>query len=138
MIDTGAGSTVLHIEAAKEKGCKVGPLDQVIFGIGGAPAALTEVPEIRLGQAFIKDQVLLSADMFKDIPNARKEYDAILGAEFMSKMRAVISYKKEEYFFDDLIDNDDEIEVPDVLNTDSLKRRIEKLLKNRQKECDFN
>ena len=88
MIDTGAGSTVLHIEAAKEKGCKVGPLDQVIFGIGGeAPAALTEVPEIRLGQAFIKDQVLLSADMFKDIPNARKEYDAVLGAEFMSKMR---------------------------------------------------
>ena len=27
MIDTGAGSTVLHIDAAKEKGCKVGPLD---------------------------------------------------------------------------------------------------------------
>jgi len=116
MIDTGAGSTVLHIEAAKAKGCKVGPLDQKIFGIGGeAPAALTEVPEIRLGQAFIKDQVLLSADMFKDIPGARKEYDAILGAEFMSKMRAVISYKEGRIFFrPDLIENDDEIEVPDV------------------------
>ena len=53
--------------------------------------------------------------MFKDIPNARKEYDAILGAEFMSKMRAVISYKEGRIFFrPDLIDNEDEIEVPDV------------------------
>ena len=116
MIDTGAGSTVLHIDAAKEKGCKVGPLDQIIYGIGGeAPAAKTEVPEIRLGQAAIKDQVLLSADMFKDIPNARKNYDAILGAEFMSKMRAVISYKEGRIFFrPDLINEDDEEEAPEV------------------------
>ena len=133
MIDTGAGSTVLHIEAAKEKGCKVGPLDQVIFGIGGeAPAALTEVPEIRLGQAFIKDQVLLSADMFKDIPNARKEYDAILGAEFMSKMRAVISYKEGRIFFrPDLIDNDDEIEVPDVPEYRFFKTKDRKTFKGK-------
>ena len=116
MIDTGAGSTVLHIDAAKEKGCKVGPLDQTIYGIGGeAPAAKTEVPEIRLGQAAIKNQILLSADMFKDIPNARKNYDAILGAEFMSQMRAVISYKEGRIFFrPDLINDDREEEAPEV------------------------
>ena len=116
MVDTGAGSTVLHIESAKEKGCKVGPLDQIIYGIGGeAPAANTEVPEIRLGQAAIKDQVLLSADMFKDIPNPQKNYDAILGAEFMSKMRAVISYKEGRIFFrPDLINDDGEEEAPEV------------------------
>ena len=118
MIDTGAHSTILHVEAAKAKGCKVGPMDQVINGIGGdAPAALTEVPEIRLGQAFIKDQVLLSADLFKDIPGARKDHDAILGAEFMTRMRAVISYKEGRIFFrPDLLDDDGEakaVEVPE-------------------------
>ncbi|MCP4849502.1 MAG: clan AA aspartic protease [Verrucomicrobiaceae bacterium] len=118
MIDTGAHSTILHIESAKAKGCKVGPLDQVINGIGGdAPAANTEVPEIRLGQAFIKDQVLLSADLFKDIPGARKDHDAILGAEFMTRMRAVISYKEGRIFFrPDLLNEEGEakaVEVPE-------------------------
>ena len=116
MIDTGAHSTILHVEAAKAKGCKVGPMDQVINGIGGdAPAALTEVPEIRLGEAFIKDQVLLSADLFKDIPGARKDHDAILGAEFMSRMRAVISYKEGRIFFrPDLIGEEGEAEAVKV------------------------
>ncbi len=118
MIDTGAHSTILHIESAKAKGCKVGPMDQVIHGIGGdAPAAKTEVPEIRLGQAFMKDLVLISADLFKDIPGARKDHDAILGAEFMSRMRAVISYKEGRIFFrPDLLDDDGEakaVEVPE-------------------------
>ena len=133
MIDTGAGSTVLHIEAAKEKGCKVGPLDQKIFGIGGeAPAALTEVPEIRLGQAFIKDQVLLAADMTKDIPGARKTYDAILGAEFMSKMHAVISYKEGRIFFrPDLLENNDEIEVPEAPEYRFFKTKDRKIYKGK-------
>lgn len=116
MIDTGAFSTILHVEAAKKKGCEVGPMDQVIRGIGGdAPAAVTKVPEIRLGEAIIKDQELLSADIFKDIPGARKDHDGILGAEFMSQMRAVISYKEGRIFFrPDLIGNEDEPEAPEV------------------------
>jgi predicted aspartyl protease len=109
MIDTGAGSTVLHIESAKKMGCDVGPMDQTIYGVGGeAPAAITGVDTIKLGEAVIKEQKLLSADMFKDIPGARKDYDAILGAEFMSQLRAVISYKEGRIFLrPDLVDDAD-------------------------------
>ena len=35
MIDTGAGSSVLHVDWAKECGCVVGPMDQTVSGIGG-------------------------------------------------------------------------------------------------------
>ncbi|MFT4546110.1 MAG: putative aspartyl protease [Verrucomicrobiales bacterium] len=113
MIDTGAGSTVLDVIAAKKKGCDVGPMDQKIYGVGGeAPAALTKVPEIKLGESIIKDQTLLAADLFKDIPGARRDHDAILGAEFMSQLRAVISYKEGRIFLrPDLVDNDEEEKV---------------------------
>ncbi len=113
MIDTGAGSTVLDVVRAKEKKCEVGPMDQKIFGVGGeAPAALTKVAEIKLGESVIKDQTLLAADLFKDIPGARRDHDAILGAEFMSQLRAVISYKEGRIFLrPDLVDNDEEIKV---------------------------
>jgi predicted aspartyl protease len=113
MIDTGAHSTIIDIIRAKEKGCDVGPLDQKVYGIGGeAPAALTKVREIKLGESIIKDQVLLSVDLFKDIPNAVRDHDGILGAEFMSQLRAVISYKEGSIFLrPDLVGNDDEIKV---------------------------
>lgn len=113
MVDTGAGSTVLDVVRAKEKDCKVGPMDKKIYGIGGeAPAALTEVAEIKLGESVIKDQTLLAADLFKDIPGARRDHDAILGAEFMSQLRAVISYKEGRIFLrPDLVGNDDEIKA---------------------------
>ncbi len=115
MIDTGAGSTVLHVESAKDMGCEVGPMDQVIQGVGGtAPAAITGVGEIKLGQSVIEDQKLLSADLFKDIPGARKDYDAIFGAEFMSQLRAVISYKEGRIFLrPDLVGHEGEVEVPE-------------------------
>ena len=35
MIDTGAGSSVLDVNWAKDTGCQVGPMDQVVYGIGG-------------------------------------------------------------------------------------------------------
>jgi predicted aspartyl protease len=113
MVDTGAGSTVLDVVRAKEKGCEVGPMDQTIYGVGGeAPAALTKVAEIKLGESVIKDQTLLAADLFKDIPGAVRDHDAILGAEFMSRLRAVISYKEGRIFLrPDLVDDDDEIKV---------------------------
>ncbi|MEZ5301335.1 MAG: aspartyl protease family protein [Verrucomicrobiales bacterium] len=100
MIDTGAGGTTFHVDYAKEVGCEVGPMDQIIRGIGGeAPAAITKVKEITLGESKILDQTLLSCDMFKDIPNPTKNYDAIFGADFLRQLHAVISYKEYRIFF---------------------------------------
>jgi len=100
LIDTGAGSSVLHLQSAQDAGCKVGPMDQKIFGIGGeAPAAWTEVDEIRLGESIIKNQRLLSADLMKDRPpGATKDMDAIFGADFLTQLRGVISYKEGRVF----------------------------------------
>ncbi|MFK7852267.1 MAG: aspartyl protease family protein [Akkermansiaceae bacterium] len=100
LIDTGAHSSVLHVQSAEEMGCKVGPMDQVIRGIGGeAPAAWTEVGEIRLGESIIKNQRLLSADLMKDRPEgSKKTEDAIFGAEFLTQLHAVISYKEGRIF----------------------------------------
>ena len=43
MIDTGADSSLLHIDAAKKYGCEVGPMDQEVWGIGGKrPAAVSD------------------------------------------------------------------------------------------------
>jgi predicted aspartyl protease len=116
MIDTGAHDTVLDIIRAKQKDCEIGPMDQKIYGIGGeAPAALTKVAEMKLGETVIKDQTLLSCDLFKDIPGARRDHDAILGAKLMAKLRAVISYKEGRIFLrPDLVDNDDEIKVAEA------------------------
>ncbi len=145
MIDTGAGSTVLHVESAKKMGCEVGPMDQVIVGIGGeAPAALTGVGEIKLGESVIKKQTLLSADMFKDIPGARKEYDAIFGAEFMSRLRTVISYKEGRIFLrPDLVDSDDEIKVAEppkyrLFKTKDGKVRAAKIAKKNAASTELN
>ena len=116
MIDTGAGSTVLDLVGAKQTKCEIGPMDQKIYGIGGeAPAALTKVGVLKLGESVIKNQTLLAADLFKDIPGARRTYQAIFGAEFMSQLRAVISYKEGRIFLrPDLVDNDDPIKVEEV------------------------
>ncbi|MDE0836674.1 MAG: aspartyl protease family protein [Akkermansiaceae bacterium] len=100
LIDTGAHASVLHVQSANAMDCKVGPMDQVIRGIGGeAPAAWTEVAEIRLGDSIIRDQRLLSADLMKDRPvGSKKMEDAIFGAEFLTQLRAVISYKEGRIF----------------------------------------
>ena len=117
MIDTGAHSSVLHLQSAQNAGCRVGEMDQKIRGIGGeAPAAWTEVDEIRLGESVIKDQRLLSADLMKDRPpGSKKMEDAIFGADFLTQLRAVISYREGRIFLrPDLADGNEESgEAPD-------------------------
>ncbi len=100
LIDTGAHSSVIHIDAAKAAECEIGPMDQEIYGIGGkAPAALTEVKKIKLGESIINDQTLLSADLFEDHPaGVPKDFDAIFGADFLSRLDAVIDYKEYRMF----------------------------------------
>jgi hypothetical protein len=76
-------------------------MDQVIHGIGGtAPAALTKVPSLKMGDATIEGRTLLSADLFKDmnIPGGKGDHDAIFGADFLRELDGVISYKEARIF----------------------------------------
>ncbi|RYD34301.1 MAG: hypothetical protein EOP86_11280 [Verrucomicrobiaceae bacterium] len=101
LIDTGAHGCVLHIDYAKSAGLEIGPMDQLIYGIGGtAPAALTQVPEMRIGEAVIQNREVLSADLFKDsgAVGGKGEYDALFGADFLRELDAVISYKEARMF----------------------------------------
>ncbi|MGI9240737.1 MAG: retropepsin-like aspartic protease, partial [Verrucomicrobiales bacterium] len=98
MIDTGAGSTVLHVEDAEETGCAVGPMTEKVYGIGGeAPAARTDVPSVELGSAKFENRQLLSLDMFKQ-HGGRGNYCGLFGADFLRETDAVITYREQKIF----------------------------------------
>ena len=100
LIDTGAGTSLLHAPFATSVGLEVGPMTEKIYGVSGeAPAGWTPVPTIQLGEAIFKDRRILATDMLKDRPEGSKaREDGILGAEFMSKLDAVISYPERRIF----------------------------------------
>lgn len=100
LIDTGAGTSLLHIASATAMGLEVGPLTEIIYGVAGeAAAGWAEVPSIQLGEAVFRDRRILATDMLKDKPEGTKaREDAILGADFMSKLDAVISYPERRIF----------------------------------------
>lgn len=99
LVDTGAGTSLLHSTYATSVGLEVGPMDEIIYGVAGqAPAGWTPVPTIQLGEAVFKDRRILATDLLKDRPPGFKADDAILGAEFMSKLDAVISYPERRIF----------------------------------------
>ncbi|KAB2641085.1 MAG: hypothetical protein DVB25_02895 [Verrucomicrobia bacterium] len=100
LIDTGAGTSLLHAPFATSVGLVVGPMDEKIFGVSGeAPAGWTPVPTIQLGEAVFKDRRILATDLLKDKPPGTKaREDVILGAEFMNKLDAVISYQDRRIF----------------------------------------
>ena len=101
LIDTGAYGGLLNLPFSKTAGLEVGPMDQVIRGIAGdAPAAITKVPLLKMGDAVIENRTLLSADLFKDlpIPGGKGNYDAIFGADFLRELDGVISYKEARIF----------------------------------------
>lgn len=110
LIDTGAGTSLLHAPYATSVGLEVGPMDEKIYGVAGeAPAGWTPVPTIQLGEAVFKDRRILATDMLKDRPAGYKSReDGILGAEFMNKLDAVISYPERRIFLrPDRSDQDD-------------------------------
>jgi len=100
LIDTGAHSCTMDVNFARNVAkLEVGPMDQIIRGIGGeAPAALTKVPVITLGDAVIKDRIALSADIHKHAIAQQGNYDALFGAEFLRELDAVINYKEGRMF----------------------------------------
>jgi predicted aspartyl protease len=101
LIDTGAFDGLLDINFSKKAGLEIGPMDQVIHGIGGtAPAAKTKVPLLKMGEAVIENRTLLSADIFKDlhIPGGKGDHDALFGASFLRELDGVINYKEARIF----------------------------------------
>ena len=100
LVDTGAGTSLLHAPFATSVGLEVGPMTEKIYGVSGeAPAGWTPVPSIQLGEAIFKDRRILATDLLKDRPEGSKSReDVILGAEFMNKLDAVISYEAGRIF----------------------------------------
>jgi predicted aspartyl protease len=100
LIDTGAGTSLLHIPFAEAAGCKVGELDQIIRGVAGeAPAGFTDVPNISFGESVFKGTKMLATDLTNGLDNpAQLNKQAILGAELMSQLDAVISYPERRIF----------------------------------------
>ena len=100
LVDTGAGTSLLHAPFATSVGLTVGPMDEKILGVSGeAPAGWTDVPTIQLGEAVFRDRRILATDLLKDKPpGAKTREDGILGAEFMAKLDAVISYPDRRIF----------------------------------------
>lgn len=100
LIDTGAHSCTMDVKFARNVAkLEVGPMDQVIRGIGGeAPAALTKIPVITLGDAVIRERMALSADIHKGGIAGEGNYDALFGAEFLRELDAVINYKEARMF----------------------------------------
>ncbi|MCB1130655.1 MAG: clan AA aspartic protease [Verrucomicrobiae bacterium] len=100
LIDTGAGTSLLHVPYAQGVGLEVGPMDEKIYGVAGeAPAGWTPVPTLQLGEAVFRDRKILATDLMNGKPEGVvSREDGILGAEFMSKLDAVISYPERRIF----------------------------------------
>ena len=124
LVDTGAGTSLLHAPFATSVGLEVGPLDEKIYGVSGeAAAGWTPVPTIQLGEAVFKDRRILATDLLKDKPPGTKSReDVILGAEFMSKLDAVISYQDRRIFLRP--DRSDETEIKSGKGEEAMAFRL--------------
>jgi predicted aspartyl protease len=131
LIDTGAHSTVLDDAFAKAAGCKVGPMTEVISGVAGtAPAGWCDVPKIQLGETLLKDRKILATDLSNGLPEgAKPKEDAIFGAEFLSQLDAVISYRERLIFLRPDLGDSSEVEDVDVLAEDKDEKLAFRLFK---------
>jgi len=97
MIDTGADSSLLHLDAAHKNKVDVGPMDEKVYGVGGeAPAAGCTVETITLGDAIFKKRRILATDL--DRFEQGLTYVGLFGADFMRECNAVITYREQRMF----------------------------------------
>lgn len=97
MIDTGADSSLLHLDAAKKNNVEVGPMDQKVYGVGGeAPAAGCTVESVTLGTAVFKKRRVMATDL--DRFDQGLDYVGLFGADFMRECNAVITYREQRMF----------------------------------------
>lgn len=99
MIDTGADNSLLHLWAAKEYGCEVGPMDKKVYGIGGeAPAAVSKIKQLTMGDAKITNRKVLATDMTRFEEDDELGWVGLFGADFMRELEAVITYRESRIF----------------------------------------
>lgn len=102
IIDTGAGTSLLHTKTVEKCDLKVGPMTEIVSGVAGdVPAGWVEVPTLSLGESLFKDRKILATDMDKDKPEGAKSNDTagLFGADLLSQLDTVISYKENRIFF---------------------------------------
>ncbi|GHC41524.1 retropepsin-like aspartic protease [Roseibacillus persicicus] len=129
LVDTGAGTSLLHLESARRSKCKVGPLDEKVYGVAGeTEAAWTDVPSLTFGESGFKDIQILAADLEEDLTPEEKKVmkseDMLLGADLLEQLEAVIDYKERRIFFRPDLSDQDEVGVE---SDDDLSFRIFKL-----------
>lgn len=126
LIDTGAGTSLIHTSLAERSGCKVGPMTEKIYGVAGeAPAGWTEVNEFQLGESVFKAHNILATDMRLGLQEGQKlKHEVLFGADLLSKLDAVISYKERMMFLRPDLSDQSEIEDVAAGEDDKLRFRI--------------
>lgn len=136
LIDTGAGTSLLHIDSARENGCEVGPMTEKVYGVAGeTDAAWTEVASLTFGQSGFKDLKILAADMEEDYTEAEKKIseseDMLLGAELLEQLDTVIDYKDRRIFFRPDLSDQKEVEDDKDLSFRLFKLKDGKVLRGK-------
>jgi len=99
LIDTGADNSLLHLKAATDNGCEVGPMDQFVQGIGGkAPAGVTSIRKLTMGDVVLTNRKVLATDLNRLSPDKDLGYVGLFGADFMRELDAVITYREKRIF----------------------------------------
>ena len=100
IVDTGAGTSLFHTGAATPTGCPLGEFTEKVYGVSGeAPAAWAEVAELSIGESVFTNRKILATDMKKDRHKGVKlRDDGLFGAEFLSDLDAVISYRERKLY----------------------------------------
>jgi len=100
IVDTGAGTSLFHTGAATRTGCPLGEFTEKVYGVSGeAPAAWAEVNELSIGESVFKNRKILATDLKKDQHKGVKlRDDGLFGAEFLSDLDAVISYRERKLY----------------------------------------
>ncbi len=126
-VDTGAGSTLMHAPSVKDAGCEIGPLEHKIWGVAGfQPAGIAKVPKLEIGSSVFLDEEIMAADRNFNMPKGfETNNDILLGAEYLTKLETVISYKERLIFFRP--DNSDKVEIKKEEGDDDFSFRIFKL-----------
>jgi hypothetical protein len=99
LVDTGAQTTLIDLASAKAAGCEVGPMDFFVVGIGGqkVPAGLAKVKSFKLGDVWLENREVTTAEMFKYRPHT-KNHDALFGGDFLRELDGVIDYRTSRFW----------------------------------------
>ncbi|GAA5494712.1 hypothetical protein Rhal01_00876 [Rubritalea halochordaticola] len=130
ILDTGAGTSLIHTGTCERTGCALGPFDQKVYGVSGeAPAAWSDVDEIKIGESVFKNRKILATDMLRDKPKGSPlRDDGLFGADFLSQLDAVISYRERKVFIRP--DKSDESTLNGESDEEALTFRIFKTKRN--------